>query len=417
MILHKRGMDRLLLIVTIAMSVFGIVMIGDVSVGMAAKYGTVYATKNMLKQAAYVLLGLFGMSLLAHNFQPRHMSRRFLYVLYFIVLVLMLVCRLWVLNGSHAWIKIGKITIQPVEFMKLVLILIMAVSCGNLPEMIDPSKFRQARVRAAVSDQKLRICVIYPLFMVGTAFLVCAFWQNDLGSSLILAAIAYVILLCAPYNYYARIKRLSFMAVGALVVLVVILGATNILASHQLARIDSWLHPLQNIYNSSWQTVNGLVGYVNGGLIGRGFGNSLMKYGYIPEAQNDFISAIIVEELGLLGFGIILFLYCIIIFKMFNYAIKINDTTDKLTLIGIATYFTAHLFVNIGGVSGLIPMTGVPLLLISAGGTSTVTALCSIGIAQSIIIRYHRAVRQEAVEAELEKRQAERLAKGVFHEV
>ena len=105
-----------------------------------------------------------------------------------------------------------------------------------------------------------------------------------------------------------------------------------------------------------------------------------MKFGYIPEAQSDFISSIIVEELGLVGFALSLFLILLLFIDSLDMLFAIKDSREKLTLIGIASYFFVHLMVNVGGVSGLIPMTGVPLLLISAGGTSTLVALIGIGI-------------------------------------
>ena len=126
-----------------------------------------------------------------------------------------------------------------------------------------------------------------------------------------------------------------------------------------------------------------------------------MKYGYIPESQNDFISAIIVEEFGLFGFALLMIPYFYIIFKIFKYGIKNENIPDRLILIGIFSYFFLHLFVNIGGVSGLIPMTGVPLIFISAGGSSTLAGLMSLGIAQSIIKRYNRNKLKKKVEDEL----------------
>ncbi|MEG0368346.1 MAG: FtsW/RodA/SpoVE family cell cycle protein, partial [Coprobacillus sp.] len=101
--------------------------------------------------------------------------------------------------------------------------------------------------------------------------------------------------------------------------------------------------------------------------------------------------------LGLIGFMLFLIPYCIIIYKMFNYAMKIQDVKSKLILYGVGIYFFTHLLVNIGGVSGLIPMTGVPLLLISSGGSSTWAAMIALGIAQSIIAKYNRDTLKEQI--------------------
>ncbi|MBU9904719.1 FtsW/RodA/SpoVE family cell cycle protein, partial [Thomasclavelia ramosa] len=114
------------------------------------------------------------------------------------------------------------------------------------------------------------------------------------------------------------------------------------------------------------------------------------KFGYIPESQNDFIGAIIYEELGIIGLGLIIIPTCIIIFKLLKYSQEIKENKSRIILLGIASYFFLHLLINLGGISGLIPMTGVPLLLISAGGSSSVTAFVAVGVAQAIIAKHNR---------------------------
>ena len=153
-----------------------------------------------------------------------------------------------------------------------------------------------------------------------------------------------------------------------------------------------------DIEGDGWQLTNALIAFATGGLFGKGFGPPTQKYGYIPESHNDFIVAIIYEELGLVGFMLFLIPYIIIIYKMFHYALRIKDTKSKLILYGVGLYFFTHLLVNVGGVSGFIPMTGVPLLLISSGGSSTLAAMMGLGIAQSIIAKYNRDLLKEQME-------------------
>ena len=130
---------------------------------------------------------------------------------------------------------------------------------------------------------------------------------------------------------------------------------------------------------------NALIAITNGGIFGTGLGNSIQKYGYVPEVHNDFITSVIFEELGLFGLALIMVPYAIIVFKLISYASKSKDPKTTIILLGIAAYFFLHLFINLGGVSGLIPMTGVPLLLVSSGGSSTLAAFIAIGIAQALI--------------------------------
>lgn len=203
-------------------------------------------------------------------------------------------------------------------------------------------------------------------------------------------------LFATPLSYFTRWKKISLvlLTVGCVVIM---LGSSLFLKGYQLGRIATWLNPLHDVQHSGWQLTNALIAFSTGGLFGKGFGASTQKYGYIPESHNDFIAAIIFEELGLVGFLVFLIPYCIIIFKMFNYGLKIKDTKSKLILFGVGTYFFTHLLVNVGGVSGLIPMTGVPLLLISSGGSSSWAAMISIGIAQSLIAKYNRDILKEQI--------------------
>lgn len=400
MMFKRTGTDKTIYACTIFLACFGIVMIGDASVGMSASRGSNFATINLLKQCVFVAGGFFCMFLFARVYKTRRISETIMLSAYVICILMMLACLMWTINNSHAWIKVGPITIQPVEFMKLVMIIILSYIFGVLPDQIRISNRLSAEKRKKLVRRKFILCVAFPALLVFFAFFICWKVQKDMGSGLILLIMSACLFFATPSQYYRPYKIIGLFLVF-LAVLIFILFHERFLKGHQMARIASWLNPLKDIYGSNYQIINGFVGYTNGGLIGRGFGNSIMKFGYIPEAQNDFISSIIVEELGLVGFAAFFIPYSIIICRLFRYAFCMKESRDKLTLIGIASYFFVHLMVNVGGVSGLIPMTGVPLLLISAGGTSTLMALTCIGVAQALIAKYNREKKQEAIEKSL----------------
>lgn len=400
MMFKRTGTDKTIYACTIFLACFGIVMIGDASVGMSASRGSNFATINLLKQCVFVAGGFFCMFLFARVYKTRRISETIMLSAYVICILMMLACLMWTINNSHAWIKVGPITIQPVEFMKLVMIIILSYIFGVLPDQIRISNRLSAEKRKKLVRRKFILCVAFPALLVFFAFFICWKVQKDMGSGLILLIMSACLFFATPSQYYRPYKIIGLFLVF-LAVFVFILFHERFLKGHQMARIASWLNPLKDIYGSNYQIINGFVGYTNGGLIGRGFGNSIMKFGYIPEAQNDFISSIIVEELGLVGFAAFFIPYSIIICRLFRYAFCMKESRDKLTLIGIASYFFVHLMVNVGGVSGLIPMTGVPLLLISAGGTSTLMALTCIGVAQALIAKYNREKKQEAIEKSL----------------
>ena len=150
------------------------------------------------------------------------------------------------------------------------------------------------------------------------------------------------------------------------------------------------MNPFIDQYGSGYQLVNGLVSFATGGWFGLGYGNSVRKYTRFPAANTDFILAIVVEELGIIGFLLIYIPYMVIIIRLFMYALKMKSERGKIILIGVAMYIVIHSLFNIGGVTGLIPLTGVPLLMISSGGSSTLSTMCAIGIAQAVIMRFNK---------------------------
>lgn len=405
-LLKRRGSDKLIFFCVFLLCLFGVIMIGDASIGMAIKFGSSYPINGMLKQMAALFLGGIGMIVLTLK-KNLHLNEKIYYFLIGLAYILMIACLHWTVNGTHAWIKIFGFSIQPVEFFKIVMIAYIAFIDGKY---ITTSKKRASRLyhnnytSEAAKEAHNKIMwdeIGKPALVVLIGTGICIVIQKDLGSALILVAMALCTFVSAPNKWFKRYKhylKLGFLGLMVLTFFFVSTKAYRILSPHQAARFASWLEPTNSkyIFGSSYQVVNGLVGYTNGGLIGRGFNNSVMKYGYIPEAQNDYISAIITEEFGLIGILIIILLYGVIIFRLLKYAFKVKDGQSKMTLVGIASYFFLHLFVNLGGVSGLIPMTGVPLLLVSAGGTSTIMALFGIGMAQNIIIAYNKEQLKEA---------------------
>ena len=397
-IFRSRGVDKTVYVCVVILTIFGIVMIGSASVGQTATMGTGYATINMIKQVVFVLSGFGFMIFLTRCFKKSWVQSTSTWVLYFIGIIFMIACLGFKgVNGSHAWIRFGSLlTLQPAEFMKIFLILFASFHFGEIEEYCRIPKNISRSKKEELQKRKFWYCIARPILAIGVAFLVGVLLQRDLGSSLILAFICMVLFFVTPRPYYTKYKKASLVLMGIGFV-VILFGATFILEPHQLGRIYTWLNPLHDVQGDGWQLTNALIAFASGGLFGRGFGYSRQKYGYIPESHNDFIAPIIYEELGLAGFMLFLIPYCIIIWKMINYGMKVKDTKSKLILYGVGIYFFTHLLVNVGGVSGLIPMTGVPLLLISSGGSSTWAAMIAIGIAQSIISKYNRDTLKEQI--------------------
>lgn len=388
----SRGVDKSIYLSTFILAVFGIIMIGSASVGSVTRYGVTYALKNMISQTVFVIAGAGVMIFIARVFKTRYITYSSSMRLFLLGIFLMLICIFWSdSKGSHAWIKFGSLfSIQPAEFMKIAMILIMSYFLTESDKaFVVKGRFKNQEVKSAFYKQKFLNCVFLPMMLVITTALVGLIIQNDFGTTVIIVGICFVCFIATPRKYFKKYKRMVWAFIALCAVILLIVG-TTVLKGYQVSRITAWLDPLSDPYNTSQQLVNALIAFKNGGLFGLGLGNSTQKFGYIPEAHNDFIGAIIYEELGIIGLGLIIIPTCIIIFKLLNYSQKIKENKSRIILLGIASYFFLHLLINLGGVSGLIPMTGVPLLFISSGGSSTVTAFVAIGIAQAIIARYNR---------------------------
>ena len=397
-IFKRRGVDKTVYFCVVILTIYGIVKIGSASVGQSAKMGPMYASMNMIKQAIFVLGGFAAMIFLTRCFKKSWVNANSTWIFYAMGLVLMLACLFFEDGkGSHAWIRIGSFTIQPAEFMKVIMILFLSFHFGEIEEYCQIPRNITRQKKEELQKRKLWYCILRPILAIFIAFFVGVFLQKDMGSSLIMAFICMMLFFITPRPYYTKYKKLALilLVIGFILIL---LSATFILKPYQLGRIYTWLNPLGDIEGDGWQLTNALIAFATGGLFGKGFGSSTQKYGYIPESHNDFIVAIIYEELGLVGFMLFLIPYVIIIYKMFHYALRIKDTKSKLILYGVGLYFFTHLLVNVGGVSGFIPMTGVPLLLISSGGSSTLAAMMGLGIAQSIIAKYNRDLLKEQME-------------------
>ncbi len=383
--------DTLIYISVLALAIAGIVMIGSASIGGASSYGVVWSVRNMLVQAGYVGLGILLMTFFTRLFSIRWLTYRSCMIVYFFMLGLMCVCRFWNIKGAYAWIKLPfGFTIQPAEFMKIAMICILAYFLTQVDKSFIKPNFKTLAQKENFYKQKFMQSLAKPLGLLLLACFVGVVVQNDLGTTVILLSICGSLFFVTPNTYYKKYKKMFFIAATGAIIIGLLLIVLGVLEAYQMDRIASWLDPLADPYVSSYQLVNALISFSNGTLFGAGLGGSTQKFGYIPEAHNDFIGAIVYEELGILGLMLIVIPFCIIIFRFLKYSQIIENDTGRLILFGIATYFFMHLLINLGGISGLIPMTGVPLLLISAGGSSTISAFCAIGVGQAVIRDHNR---------------------------
>ncbi len=395
MIKKYKTRDKMILFSVLFLSVLGIVMIGSASIGLATIRGSSWAIMNMVKQIFFCTIGMILMTFFSKFYTHSVINRKSWKLIYGIMLASLISCLLWdAEKGTKAWIRlIPGFTIQPSEFTKIGLVLILAYLLVDMPKRfrVKPLSYYHSRFQ---QEQAYKIrnqnCIYLPALVVIGLVGIVAFVQKDMGTAIITLMISVACFFGAKEKIYANIQRI-IVFVGGVVLVTLPLTYNFIVKGYMKGRFITWLDPLSDPTGTSQQVANALIAITNGGIFGAGLGNSVQKFGYVPEVHNDFITSVILEEFGLLGLGMIIIPYACIIFRLIHYAKKTKDPKTSIVLLGISSYFFLHLFINLGGVSGLIPMTGVPLLLVSSGGSSTLCAFIAIGIAQSLISKDNKS--------------------------
>ncbi len=269
-------------------------------------------------------------------------------------------------NGNTNWISIAGFTLQPAEFLKVALIMYMAWFVSNREhELDDPRR------------------VLLPVLIVGGAALALVMLGRDLGTAIIIALIVFGTLVITG----APLKPLIQVFVG-----VAIAGALAAFSSaSRMARINAWLNPDSASSDAfNWQYEHGTWALAAGGVFGVGLGNSKMKWSWIPEVENDFIFAVIGEELGLIGALVVIGIFALLVSSLIGIMNRSDSSFGRVIVIGVIVWIVSQSAVNIAVVLGVLPVLGVPLPLISAGGSSLIATLGAIGIVLAIEKDNHR---------------------------
>lgn len=375
--------DRYIHFSTLVLVLFGLVMITSASMGLAAG-NTMYLVNVVAKQIVFTVVGYVAMLIVAKVFTFQRLRDNISLIVIATFVFLIMTLAFSSVGGAKAWIRIpmpgGEVTIQPSEFAKISIMLVVAAYLCDLKNK-KPTNWELIKT---------------PAIIIGMFIVIVAILQSDFGSAAIMAMIACVVFLIPQHPQLVKYQKWIFwlilLAIVGVIFILSPLGADFIkhlpLQEYQKSRFLSAINPFSDKYGTGYQLVNGLVSFASGGLFGVGFGNSVRKYTNFPAANTDFILAIVVEELGYLGFLFIFIFYGIIIYRLFKYAFKMKSEKGRVILIGTAMYLLFHFVLNVGGVTGLIPLTGVPLLMISYGGSSTMSIMVAIGVSQAVISRF-----------------------------
>ena len=350
----------LLLGLTVLIVVVGLIMVASASAVDSYKE-TDNAAFTFLRQGLYVLVGFAGLVFLSNL--KLDFFRRTAPPVLLGMLVLQLVTAFFgvEINGNRNWLDIGITTIQPAEFLKIALIVALALQLAQLNQ--DPETDKQI----------WRMVLGVSAVAVGLVALI----GRDLGTGVVIGVTLMAMFLFAGMPL-SRWLGLSALIVGGAVAAIMSSASRRI-------RFEAWLNPDgADPMGVMWQFEKGTWALAAGGFWGTGLGRSKLKWSWIPEVENDFIFAIIGEELGLLGAIGVIGLYFALAMVLFSIAKQQTNAFSRNLVAGVMVWISMQAFINIGVVLGLFPVLGVPLPLISAGGSSTIATLAGIGIVLAV---------------------------------
>lgn len=355
-----KNFDWILLIATVLVLAIGIAVLYSTTLNMTGGSG------EAIKQLIYALIGLL-LFFLAASFDYRllkgYTAPLYLFVIFMLVILFFVGKNI---SGATRWIDFGFFQLQPSEIAKIFMIIVMAKYFAVHHEVMN--KFKHIA--------RSFIFMLIPLILVAA--------QPDLGTSIVF------IIIWLSMVLVSNIKKLYVAAIGVLGI-----GAMPLiwifLADYQKQRILTFLNPAGDPQGAGWNVTQALIAIGSGRFLGRGLGHGPQsQLNFIPEKHTDFIFAAMAEELGFLGVMVFLSLFLVIIIRGIRAAFSAKDLFGTYLATGIVAMIFFHVFVNVGMNIGIMPVTGIPLPLTSYGGTSVLVTLASIGILESIIIRYKK---------------------------
>jgi cell division protein FtsW len=362
--------DKWLLLVSTVLFVIGLVMVFSSSNVAAFMRYSASPYRFVVKQAIILGVGIIG-SLFVIRISTKFygvVSWPGLLIITGILALVLVYGK--IAGGAASWIDIGPFAFQPSEFAKVIMIVWMA-------SFYHVNKNRLNKY--TVSLLPLLICAI----IVGLLMA-----QPDLGTGIIFAGIVGFIFMIVPIDLKIKVRTVAIVLVLAIIAIIFIVSkGGNLFFQHQVERFD-FTNPCseEKFYDDGNQVCNGYIAFNNGGLLGKGLGNSTQKYLYLPDSHTDFIFPIVIEEMGLLFGILIILLYIFLLSRIIIIAHNSTNNRNAIMCYGIAFYIFFHIVVNLMGVTGLMPMTGIPLPFLSYGGSFTICLVVALAIVQRVAI-------------------------------
>lgn len=354
-----RKIDIPLTIVFSLLVIIGLIMVYSAS-NVVALYKYNDEFYFFKRELIFGLVGTFIMILIINmNVSKIYKMTTIIFIIGVALLILVLIPGIGIIRGgARSWIGFGSFSIQPAEFSKIVLVLLLSKYLSQTKEEIN-SFFNFFGLLGI-------ILIFFGLIML----------QPDFGTGIVLVISSLLLLFTsgAPLKYFILIGILGILGIGALI----------ISAPYRLERIFAFLNPWNDPLGSGFQAIQSLYAISPSGLFGLGFNKSMQKHFFLPEPQNDFIFAIICEEFGLIGALILIGLFVFLIYRIIYIGLKQTNRYYRYVCLGVGLIFFTQAFINMGVVIGLLPVTGITLPIISYGGSSLVLSMIMVGLVLNI---------------------------------
>ena len=352
-------MDYTFLLLTAVLTIIGLVMLLSASTPAAnIKFGKSYYF--FIRQFAYSVIGflfMYGISLIDYHKYKKYANIGILVGI--VLLILVLIPHIGIeRNGSRRWLGVPPIVFQPTELVKFLIALFFASS-------ISDRRYDLKTLEGLAKYGLWILAIVAPIML-----------ETHLSGAIVISGIAICLLIVGGANMkYILTGGAGLLAAG---------GIVAVLIPSRAARLISFLHPFEDPQGKGYQIIQSLYAIGSGGLFGRGLGDSMQKYSYLPEPYNDFIFSIVSEELGFFGAAFIIVLFALLIIRGMKIAHEAPDTFGMLLTIGIISQIAIQTILNIAVVTSTVPNTGVTLPFFSYGGTSAMMLLMEMGVVLNI---------------------------------
>ncbi|WP_409305180.1 FtsW/RodA/SpoVE family cell cycle protein [Peribacillus sp. SCS-155] len=386
-----RAYDYPIFIAVVLLCLFGLVMVYSSSMITAvARYGQ-SMDFFLQKQRTSMIIGFIAMLMTMIFPYKAYANKKFLMTMMLGIAGLLGLLGIvgHTAGNATSWFQLGSRNLQPAEFAKLAMIIYLSAIYGKRQDRIN-------NIDKAVIPPIVFLVII-------TALIV---FQPDVGTAVVVLGISGAIILSSGMSLKSLSKLIGILLVAFAVIALgaVVTGqASELVSKERVSRFTGLAEPFseENAKDAGYQLANSLLAIGSGGVTGVGLGDSVQKYGYLAESHTDFIMAIIAEELGIFGVIFVLGLLGFIVLRGFMLSAKCPDPYGSLLLIGISSMIGIQVVINIGGVTGLLPITGITLPFISYGGSSLLLLMLSMGVMQNVIMRMNLLEEKQKKESKI----------------